>query len=202
MQFETNGDYTTLEVSCEFIAKHKIPGLILEIGTRRGGSAQAIADNLEKFGDTNRTIISIDPYGQILYERDDKEPVRYDYTNSMRNETIPDLMKYINGKGFNYLFFNMGDDEFMKRFHDGVPIYSIEKTIEDKYALVYVDGPHSTDAVLRETIFLVNRMSTGGVIVYDDCQLYDHGLIDHVLKVNGFELLNSHHVNLAYFRNI
>jgi cephalosporin hydroxylase len=44
------------------------PGAIVEIGTRRGGSAKMIIDVLAENGNTDRSMFCIDPYGNIEIE--------------------------------------------------------------------------------------------------------------------------------------
>ena len=44
------------------------PGAVVEIGTRRGGSAKMIIDTLVQTGNTNRSMFCIDPYGNIEIE--------------------------------------------------------------------------------------------------------------------------------------
>ena len=51
----------------------------------------------------------------------------------------------------------MGDDEFMKRFQDGVPIYRDKKELKNKYDLVHFDGPHKSVDVIKESIFFGER---------------------------------------------
>ena len=45
-----------------------VPGAVVEIGTRRGGSAKMIIDTLANNHDTNRSMFCIDPYGNIEIE--------------------------------------------------------------------------------------------------------------------------------------
>lgn len=164
-----------------------VPGLVLEIGTRRGGSAKIIIDGLVSAGDRRRTVICCDPYGNIEYNPTDHQlGVRLDYTNDMRNQTIPTLLNYGYSRGINMLFFNMEDTEFMNRFSDGVPVYSEFKTIENEFAMVFFDGPHDTDSIVKEVEFFALRAPLGAMFVFDDIAWYNHAAVESVLSEFGF----------------
>lgn len=198
-----------------------VEGAILEIGTREGGSAKIIIDALTNNEDTDRSMFCIDPYGNIEYPLthisaamqfgpkfadikdnvDSKEKVvnvRLDYTNDMRKKIIPSLYFYAYQRGLNFSFFCLEDTEFMKRFEDGVPVYNDYKKIEDKYALVFFDGPHTNEIVKHETDFFITRTNPGTAFIYDDIWMYDHDAIDKYLLDNGFVVLNKGHVKASY----
>ena len=84
------------------------------------------------------------------------------YTNNMKLELVKDLDYE------NFTLFQMGDDEFMKRFQDGVPIYRDKKELKNKYDLVHFDGPHKSVDVIKESIFFGERSHKGSVFIYDD----------------------------------
>jgi len=198
-----------------------IDGAILEIGTREGGSAKIIIDALVNNQDTNRSMFCIDPYGNIEYplthigavmqfgsdfteikdnpnSKEDIVNVRLDYNNSMRGKIIPSLYYYAYKSGLNFSFFCLEDTEFMKRFEDGVPVYNDFKKIEDKYALVFFDGPHTNEIVKHETDFFIPRTNNGSVFVYDDIWMYDHDAIENYILDNGFTVLNKGNVKASY----
>jgi hypothetical protein len=149
-----------------------VPGATLEIGCRRGGGSVMIMEgNLGK----NKTHIAVDPYGNIDYH--DRVGVhKSDYTNHMKTQTMSSLYNWAYEHNYNFLFFNLEDTEFFKRFADGVPVYTDYKTIENKFSLVFVDGPHHTQAVLDAFEYLKDKMSTGGQIVFDNYDHYPHDL--------------------------
>jgi len=201
-QFESDGfDYNILINSCRHVAKHDVPGLVLEIGTRRGGSAEIIVNALTKAGAKGKTFVVVDPYGDIDFELD-WELVGYDYTNQMRDETIPKLHKFIAKKGFNFVFMNMEDVEFFKRYPDGIPIYQGKaKQIVNQYALVFIDGPHSTRLVANETEFFANRIAPNGAIVFDNVNYYEHDKIEKTLLATGFIYSGGSVNKKAYYRD-
>ena len=101
-----------------------VEGAICEIGSRRGGSVKQIIDGLLSSKDLNRNIVCIDPYGNIDYSATENEVRKFDYTNQMRDEFLPNLYKYVHGKPVNVIYYCMEDIEFYKRFTDGVPFYN------------------------------------------------------------------------------
>lgn len=196
-----------------------VSGAVVEIGTRRGGSAKMIIDALANNNDTNRSMFCIDPYGNIEIEctnlnmavhypgttvegdpssKDLTSPHRFDYTNDMRNRTIPSLYYCAYQAGLNFTFFCLEDSEFFKRYADGVPVYDQFKKIEDKYAFVFFDGPHDNSAVLMETEFFVPRSVTGTTFVYDDIWMYDHDMVERCLFDNGFKILEKKNIKASY----
>lgn len=196
-----------------------VSGAVVEIGTRRGGSAKMIMDALANNGDANRSMFCIDPYGNIEYlytnvgmsvhypnvplegdptSKEEVVPRRLDYTNDMRNRIIPSLYYCAYQAGLNFTFFCLEDTEFFKRYADGVPVYDEHKKIEDKYAFVFFDGPHDNSAVLMETSFFLDRSVIGTVFVYDDIWMYDHDMIEKHLFENGFEVLEKKNIKASY----
>ena len=199
------------------------PGAIVEIGTRRGGSAKMIIDGLVSTGNNNRSMFCIDPYGKIEIEcsnlnmtvhepnrqiEGDKEskeitsPQRFDYDNTMRNRIIPSLYYYAYNAGFNFTFFCLEDTEFFKRYHDGVPVYDEVKTLENEYAFVFFDGPHDNIALDTELEFFVPRSVIGTIFVFDDVWMMDNDKIveQKWLFPNGFELIERGKIKASYVK--
>lgn len=198
-----------------------VEGAVVEIGTRRGGSAKIIIDALVSNGDTNRSMFCIDPYGNIDYPETNKaltvfsptkaidgDPmsteivnnIKHDYNNDMRNRIIPSLYFYAFSKGLNFTFFCLEDTEFFKRYSDGVPVYDEYKKIEDKYAFVFFDGPHVNEAVETELNFFLDRSVVGTTFVFDDIWMYDHDKFEKILFDRGYEILNKKSIKASYYR--
>jgi len=185
-------EYEILKEACQSLTNDKL--LTCEIGVRQGQGSKIILDELV-FKD--HWHIGIDPYGNLNYEHyDNSGAYTCDYTNDMKLQLIKDLDYK------NFTLFPMGDDEFMKRFHDGVPIYRNEKEIINKYDLVHFDGPHKTYDVIKEAIFFAERSHTGTVFIFDDYPKYDMDLILKII-VNefGFMLLKQGKNKIALKRN-
>lgn len=199
------------------------PGAVVEIGTRRGGSAKIIIDSLVETQNSKRSMFCIDPYGNIeipctnlsttLHNPDrpvegdkmSKEIVsmqRFDYDDAMRNRIIPSLYFYAYNAGLNFTFFCLEDTEFMKRYADGVPVYQNEKKLETEYAFVFFDGPHDNKTLHLECDFFVKRAPVGAVHVFDDIWMYDHDEIveQTYLFPNGFETLEKGKIKASYVK--
>lgn len=177
-------DYEVLEKAAQ--RARDVSGLVCEIGTRRGGSLKHIMDGL---GGTRKHIVCIDPYGDIEYNGADNQlNVRYDYTNVMKHESLPEIYTYAATKNVNIVFINLEDTEFMARFHDGVPVYDGGKQVLNHYALVFFDGPHDTLSILNEVMFFLPRSQVGAMFVFDDILTYQHQMIEQVLFMHGFQL--------------
>jgi hypothetical protein len=197
------------------------PGAVVEIGTRRGGSAKMIIDTLVNNHNNHRSMFCIDPYGNIdlditninasihypgKYEvegdpmaKDVKFATKFDYTNDMRNRIIPSLYYYAFNAGLNFTFFCLEDHEFFERYGDGVPVYDEKKTYVDQYAFVFFDGPHTNEAVIEEVSFFASRSPIGAVWVFDDIWMYDHDKIEQdYMFVNGFEILEKKSIKASY----
>lgn len=199
-------------------------GAIVEIGTRRGGSAKLIIDALVENSDTKRSMFCIDPYGNIDLEitninasihypgkyqvegdkmsKEESFATKFDYTNDMRNRTIPSLYFYAYQAGLNFTFFCLEDTEFFKRYADGVPVYDEFKKFENQYALVFFDGPHTNEAVDTELEFFVPRATVGSVFVFDDIWMMDHDKIveQKWLFPNGWQILEKANIKASYVK--
>lgn len=163
-------EYEILVEACESLTSNNL--LTAEIGVRQGLGSKLILENLKN---KKHWHIGIDPYGNLSYEHFDNQPsIVCNYTNSMK----VDLLRDLNFE--NFTLYQLGDDEFMKRFYDGVPIYREKKEIINTYDLVHFDGPHKTVDIIKESIFFGERSKPGSVFVFDDYPYYD---MDAVLKI-------------------
>ena len=165
-----SNEYQILAEACQSLEGDDF--FTAEIGVREGAGSKIILDSLIF---KKHWHIGIDPYGNLNYQHyDTVDSCTADYTNKMKLQLIKDL----DYKNFSLL--QMGDDEFMKRFFDGVPIYRDQKEIRNKYDLVHFDGPHKTIDVIKESIFFGERSHKGSIFIYDDYSKYD---MDAVLKI-------------------
>ena len=192
-------EYEILQEACKTLNTDNL--LTAEIGVREGQGSKIILDELIF---KKHWHIGIDPYGDIKYSHyDNDEKIKWNgdstpptYPNSMKQQLIKDL-DYPN-----FTLYQLGDDEFMKSFHDGVPIYRDKKQIKTKYDLVHFDGPHKTYDVVKEAIFFGERSHAGTVFVFDDYPKFD---MDAVLKIIvnefGFMLLKQGKNKISLKRN-
>ena len=214
-------EYEILKNSAENIKG--VDGAILEIGTRMGGSAKLIIDTLVENEDINRSMFCVDPFGNIeleitninasihypgkfhvegdLMSKDNSFKTKFDYTNDMRNYIIPSLTYYAYKAGLNFNFFCLEDSEFFKRYSDGVPVYENEKKIVNNYALIFLDGPHTNEAVKEELDFFIPRSQKGTIIIGDDIWMYDHDkYFETPLLHHGFKIFEKGKIKAAYVK--
>ena len=192
-------EYEILKEACKTLDTDDL--FTAEIGVRQGQGSKIILDELIF---KKHWHIGIDPYGDIKYSHyDNDEKIKWNgdstpptYPNSMKQQLIKDL-DYPN-----FTLYQLGDDEFMKRFEDGVPIYRDKKQIKTKYDLVHFDGPHKTYDVIKEAVFFGERSHKGTVFVFDDYPTFD---MDAVLKIIvnefGFMLLKQGKNKISLKRN-
>jgi len=167
-----SAEYDLLIKACSYIKSDNL--FTCEIGVREGLGSKII---LESFRSKTHWHIGIDPYGNLNYQHyDKKEPYQADYTNKMKSQLVKDLDVP------NFTLFQLEDDEFFKRFSDGVPIYRERKILMKAYDLVHFDGPHTTEAVLKEALFFSLRAKENCVFVFDDYKTYNMKLIGFILK--------------------
>jgi hypothetical protein len=178
-----------------------VPGLTCEIGLRRGGGSETIVQGCLDNGDP-RVHVAIDPYGDIPYDVNG-HMVHYDYSNDMRREALPNIYKWMADKGVHFIFMPMEDTEYFQHFKFGLPVYMNQmKLVENDYALVHFDGPHSVEAVEREVGFFSSRAPVGAAWVFDDIDQYSHfPFVDVTVKGCGFELV-TRGVCKAWYRKV
>lgn len=177
-------DHTDHQELYEAAKKIKnVGGAICEIGLRRGGGMGVIIHGLLDIdGIENRTLLSIDPYGNIPYKFKDGVTNRLDYTNEMKNSTLANIYKLCEKYNIHYYLYEMTDSKFFELFYNGFPIYNEQEVIVNTYALVHLDGPHTTEKVTEEIDFFAPRMEIGGMIIIDDIHgFYNYSQIKDIL---------------------
>lgn len=191
-----SGDYHLLTLGVQL--SREVEGMTCEIGLRRGGGSKHIIDAIAKHC-PGKVHIAIDPYGSIAYEHKEKHFVRLDYTNDMLAECMANVFPYAQSKRVQFIFFNLEDTEFFKRYADGVPIYDIQKRIEEKYSFVHFDGPHAVEPLLAEIDFFCSRIRKGSCFAFDDVvDYYDHDEVERNLFQRGFKLIEKTHQKALY----
>ena len=164
-----------------------VEGAVIEIGTRRGGSAKIIMDALEQNNDANRSMFCIDPYGNIDLEITNINASIH-YPNKYELEGDPMSLE----KSF--------PTEFFKRYSDGVPVYNEQKKLENQYAFVFFDGPHTNEAVQSEIDFFIQRSPKGATWVFDDIWMYDHSKFEKIMFDAGFKTLEKQSIKASYYK--
>lgn len=176
-----------------------VGGLTCEIGLRLGGGSKLIMDRFIHNGD-KRIHVAIDPYGDIPYS-DINGTRPCGYSNRMRNRCLIDLYQWALDRDQYFLFFQMESSQFFQRFSDGVPVYHQNGSIENRYAFVHVDGQHTLINAREEFEFFRDRMSVGGIIVFDDINNYDHAALEKEILASGYNLIQSGTYKKAYRRD-
>jgi len=177
-----------------------VDGLTCEIGVREGGGTKAILDML-RYTEQKKIHIAIDPFGNIEYEHWENKKEKLDYTNKMKNNMLKHLYAYCSNYDMECLFFSLEDTEFFTRYADGIPIYNEYKQIINKYALVFLDGPHTTQIVKNEFDFFKNRIPSGGIIVFDDIDQYPHmEKLDEYIQLNNFKIMEKGSCKISYIK--
>ena len=176
-----------------------------EIGLRLGGGSKAIIDGLKssRAFQPNQVHIAIDPYGQMPYAAEDGPThLGKDFSNGMRDGTIALLHSYACTSGVNFIFMNMTDEQFFHRYHDGVPTYSMgEERILTKYSLVFMDGVHTLQSVWSATMWFMDRMLLGAIMVYDDVVgWYEHSFVEWYLLKSGWRVYEKGTQKIAYIK--
>ncbi len=171
-----------------------LPHPCVEIGLRRGMGTKTIIDAVRWFC-PEKTVISIDPYGNIPYIGREKDGyVHLDYTNQMKAETQAALWAYIAENPVDYHFYCWTDTEFFKRIYDFVPVYTGNFSIMGytEYSMCHLDGPHTVVDVKAELDYFIPRMPVGGIIVFDDItpDFYDHSQIEAYIA-DQFEIIKT-----------
>jgi hypothetical protein len=190
-------DYHIITNAIKAIPANK-DGLTCEIGLRKGGTSSYIMDALSK-RDGVKVHVAVDPYGDIIYAEKEGSDLRLNYTNEMRDKYIGTVYLYAMEKGVNFVFMNMDDEEFFKRYPDGVSFYQEEKYTLGEYIFAHLDGPHQYEPVLNEFLWFNDRMTSGATMVFDDVESYDHIKLeeDHILP-RGWKILEKHGRKASY----
>lgn len=193
-------DYYVLDEAASLVKN--TPGILMEIGVREGGGLQYIIDGLLNNHIYGRTVVGLDPYGDLPYEWKEGKIAPWTYSNDMKKTAYKNLFEYVIGKPVNLELITMTDETYFKRYADGVPIYeTTEEILEDRYALIHYDGPHSLDALKKEMAFFRPRTPIGGIWVFDDVtDFYDHDAVHKVLTETCFEEITKTQKKASYRR--
>lgn len=176
-------------------------GIACEVGLRLGGGVACIITALLTSGQA-RPIVGVDPYGGLPYDAaDNRLGEELDYTNEMMHDALSNIHLAAYRTSVDFTFINLTDTDFMALYHDGVPVYlGGERHVWDEYAIVHIDGPHTTDAVMAEAVWFTARMGIDSVIVFDDVDDYAHDEVERWLFDIGFVSIGESHAKMAYQR--
>lgn len=152
-------------------------GGVLEIGVENGVSSLMFLDLMDKLGDI-RVFQAVD-----CYDSDIGEGYQDNYISTMGK-----LIARTDEMGNNIVwrFYPVSDKAYM------LGIYPMLTPRFQKYAFVYLDGPHDTESVWQEVYFFADHVLPGGHIVIDDIALFDElgPMLKEMDKLEGWELNN------------
>jgi len=194
-----SGSYDVLERA---VKQAQCGGLIMEIGTRRGGSTKIIIDAMLASGKQGDTLVCVDPYGNIEYAEREGVVRRLDYTNQMRNDTAKNLFAYVHDKPINVHLLVLEDTEYFKRYSDGFPVYNESKQLLQDYTCIFYDGPHDVASLKVEIDFFQSRTGPGAVAVFDDIAgYYPHDEVTEPYLLSlGWELMEKQAPKASYIK--
>ena len=180
-----SSEYELLKKWCDTLPFFEEPQSVTtcEVGVRQGLGSQIIMMSiLARVKKIDYQHYAIDPYGDLKYKHFDGNP-RWKhgdqwtseaptYSNEMRDQMIKDF-----ATNPNFKFYNMTDIQYMN-------VFNLTKTI---YDLVFLDGPHTTQAILREALWFAERSRKGTRIIIDDYQLCNFEVIRAAISYWGFK---------------
>lgn len=155
--------YENLYNAAVEVLKNPDDRLVVEVGTREGGSLMtlmtAITDTYK-----DRPIISIDPYGGKPYlSRDNVIDGMYPddlYMNMLSYVTAHVIQNKVYWSHYKHTSLDW------IKFWDKTDFWVNGKIAKPEFAFVHLDGDHNTDTVRQELAYFVPR--TKGWVVVDD----------------------------------
>jgi len=186
-ELTTDGNnYDLVQDAC--VSVLNIPGMICEVGCNHGGGMALLIKEFVRLGQPDRVFVGVDPYGDLPYQSSDRGVAKSTgYHNQTKNSFLSKIYALCHALEVNLTFINMTDTQFFARFADGIPVYVNTEAVHSTYALVVIDGPHTTSVVGEEFAFFKTRMSPGGIIIFDDIGDYDHMGFEPQILAAGFE---------------
>ena len=182
-------EYESLKKWCETLPFFSEPKSVVtcEVGVREGlGSHMIMSTILSRFEKINYIHDAIDPYGDLEYKHFDGNPTwkhgdkwtskAPTYSNDMRDQMVKDF-----ATNPHFKFYNMTDIQYMN-------VFNLSKTI---YDLVFLDGPHTTQAILREALWFAERSRKGTRIIIDDYRLCNYDVIRAAISYWDFKEIDK-----------
>jgi O-methyltransferase len=201
--FETVKPYTmtsiervaALQNATKYVARHKIPGDIVECGVWKGGSMMTVAKTLIECGSTDRSLFLFDTFEGM--------PPPSNADKDLGGNDAAQIMKQSQNNRANDPVWAVGPLEDVKQAmqltgYDPFKIVYVKGKVEDtipqrapkQIALLRLDTDWY-ESTYHELVHLYPRLSVGGVLVIDD---YGHWqgarrAVDQYLEENRLKLL-------------
>ena len=195
-----SGEYDLLSRAAASVMN--MDGLSIEIGLREGGGSQYMIEQLFESTMPDKIHVAIDPYGSLPYEWQEGKIAGWIYDDRMRNQALSSLYGLTSGTNVNFIFFNLTDDQFFKRFSDGIPVFTKGKEVLiNEYSLVHLDAVHSVAAINKQVDFFAPRMKQNAIVVIDDItEYYDTSKVEENLFKHGFKVFEKGTKKGAYVK--
>jgi SAM-dependent methyltransferase len=136
--------------------------MILEIGTWAGGSAIVWANAIKRFNDGRGLVICVDPYVQYVQDDLDKPGLYRVMKEALEKGTIISL--------FLHNIRTSGHEDIVRlikaRSDEILPVFK-----DNKFDLIYVDGVHTYEQVLKDLQNAAPLLRDGGILCGDDLEL-------------------------------
>ena len=173
-------EYELLKIWCETLPFYQEPKSVTtcEIGVREGlGSQLIILAIKERIGKVPYEHIGIDPYDDTAYQHyDDSTAYKSDYNDDMRIQLLKDF-----SDNKNFKLHHCTDVDFMNS--------NASKNLV--FDLVYFDGPHKTQDVVREAVWFADRSRKGTRFIFDDFRFYTIEDVAKLLAHWNFNIIGS-----------
>lgn len=178
-------EYELLTKWCQTLPFFEDPKSVTtcEVGVREGMGSHLIINEIKpRIGKADYTHDAIDPYGDLEYKHFDNQPRwKRDGEWTSVAPKYPDEMRDIMVKDFatnpHFKFYNMTDIQYMNLFYYAKKVYD----------LVFLDGPHTTQSILREALWFAERSRKGTRIIIDDYSLCNYDVIRATISYWNFK---------------
>jgi len=150
-------------------------GLLLEVGTLRGGSALLTLDFMAALGQRDRWLLTIDPYGATRLDTYREHQGEEHYRQFLLRTA-----ELCEEEQLHHVHFRERSDDWIAHANEFV-LYDRgqrRQLRDERFAWVYLDGEHTREAVEMEVDFFRRRMASRGRLVVDDATGHDKWLDD------------------------
>mmetsp|Transcript_43532 Transcript_43532/g.94506 ORF Transcript_43532/g.94506 Transcript_43532/m.94506 type:complete len:181 (+) Transcript_43532:376-918(+) len=130
-----------------------------------------------------RPHIAVDPYDAGVYATtEDFVSSTSSYGLSVKLNALLALYSWASPRRVDFSIMQMTSEQFFRHV-DGVGGVSVwDKAevaqLDNLFSMVHIDGQHALEFVMMETKWFLPKLSCGAVIVFDDCDGYDHGVVE------------------------
>jgi O-methyltransferase len=177
----------------KYVARHKIPGDIVECGVWKGGSMMAIAKTLLNQQDENRTLYLFDTFsGMSEPSEEDRDFSGKDAAELLKISSETDQWIWCNAplEGVQSVMNQTGYPQEKIRFVQGKVEDTLPHHAPEKIALLRLDTDWY-ESTKHELIHLFPRLSKNGVIIIDDYGYWEGAkkAVDEYFEEHNIQIL-------------